>query len=519
MEWSVRMDITPVTLIILDGWGINPRVEGNAIALASTPAYDKLMEEYPHTTLDASGESVGLPEGQMGNSEVGHMNIGAGRIVYQDLTRIDKAIREGEFFKNPVLLECMKKTEEATGRLHLLGLVSDGGVHSHINHLFALIDMAKKEGIREVFIHAFLDGRDTPPESGINYIRSLQEFIKDRGYGRIATISGRYYAMDRDKRWDRIEKAYRAIVHGEGRRAEDPVKAVEESYREGITDEFVIPTVIAGKDESPVVMKDGDGAFFFNFRADRARELTTALTVQNFTAFERGTPPAFSYFATMKQYDETLPVPFAFENERLKNIFAEVISKRGIRQFRIAETEKYAHVTYFFNGGEETPFPGEDRLLIQSPKDVATYDQKPEMSAWKVTEELEKRIYSRKYGFILVNYANPDMVGHTGVLSAAIRAVEVIDRCLERVVRAVLDTGGIACITSDHGDIEQMIDYDTGAPHTAHTTNLVPFIVTKKDISLRPGPGIFADVAPTLLDLMGLETPPEMTGKSLIIKK
>lgn len=507
----------PLILIILDGWGINPKVEGNAIALANTPVYDKLLKEYPNTILDASGESVGLPAGQMGNSEVGHMNIGAGRVVYQDLTRIDKAIENGEFFKNPVILECMKKTVSASGRLHFLGLLSDGGVHSHIDHLLALISMAGEEGVQEVFIHAFLDGRDTPPDSGINYLRTLQEFLKKNNYGKIATISGRYYAMDRDKRWERIEKAYNAMVKGKGNIAIDPIEAISKSYSEGITDEFVIPTVILQDHGQPVEMRDGDGVFFFNFRADRARELTMALTRPDFDGFDRDAPPTFSAFATMKQYDETVATPAAFENTRLKNIFGEVISKKGIKQFRIAETEKYAHVTYFFNGGEEIPFSGEDRLLIPSPKDVATYDQKPEMSAWKVTEELEKRILSGEYGFILVNYANPDMVGHTGVLSAAIKAVEVIDKCLEKVLIAINNVGGIACITSDHGDIEQMIEYDTGNPHTAHTTNLVPFIVTQKGIRLRQGPGIFADVAPTLLELMGLDTPQEMTGKSLII--
>ena len=504
-------------LVILDGWGINLRREGNALALAGTPVYDSLLLENPHTTLDASGESVGLPAGQMGNSEVGHLNIGAGRIVYQDLTRINKAITDGEFYKNPVLLDCMHKVSGASVRLHLMGLLSDGGVHSHIDHLFALLDMAKKDGLREVYIHAFLDGRDTPPQSGIEYLRSLHDYLKDTGNGKIATVSGRYYAMDRDNRWDRVEKAYNAIVNGEGLTAADPVGAVEKSYSEGITDEFVIPTVIVDSTGRPVAaIREGDGVIFFNFRADRARELTKALLLSDFDKFQRKMSPSLCSFASMKLYDEMMPLPAAFNSVKLQNIFGEVISKGGLRQFRIAETEKYAHVTYFFNGGDENPFPGEDRLMIQSPKDVATYDKKPEMSAYQVTEELEKRIRSGGYGFILVNYANPDMVGHTGVLDAGIKAVEVIDKCLGRVLSAVSEVGGVACITSDHGDIEQMIEYDTGNPHTAHTTNLVPFIVTKKGIHLRPGPGIFADIAPTLLDLMGIEKPAEMTGRSLL---
>ncbi len=515
MEWSLK----PLILIILDGWGINPRIKGNAIALAKTPVYDALLREYPNTTLDASGESVGLPSGQMGNSEVGHLNIGAGRIVYQNLTRIDNAIKNGDFYRNPVLTGCMEKTMAASGRLHLLGLLSDGGVHSHINHLFALLEMAKSKGIKEVYIHAFLDGRDTPPQSGIEYLRALQDYLKDKGTWKIATVSGRYYAMDRDNRWERVEKAYNTIVAGEGPTATDAVVAVEKSYGEGVTDEFVIPTVIIGLGGMPVgIVRDGDGVIFFNFRADRARELSMALTSTEFNRFHRKVSPLLASFASMKLYDDRVPLPAAFDTERLQNILGEVISKRGLRQFRIAETEKYAHVTYFFNGGEEKPFPGEDRLLIPSPKDVATYDQKPEMSAYQVTEELERRIRSREYGFILVNYANPDMVGHTGVLKAAIRAVEVIDGCLGRVLSAVNDAGGIACITSDHGDIEQMIEFDTGNPHTAHTTNLVPFIITQKGLTLRPGPGIFADIAPTLLDLLGIEKPAEMTGMSLIFK-
>jgi len=515
MDRSLR----PVVLIILDGWGINPRTEGNAIALARTPVYDALLREYPNTTLNASGESVGLPEGQMGNSEVGHLNIGAGRVVYQDLTRIDKSIKDGDFQRNPVLLECMQKTRQTFGRLHLMGLLSDGGVHSHIHHLFALIDMAKREGVQEVYIHAFLDGRDTPPQSGAGYLRSLQDYLKEEGTGKIATVSGRYYAMDRDNRWERVEKAYHVMAAGEGVIATDPAAAIEESYAAGVTDEFVLPTVITDPSARPLAtIRDGDGCLFFNFRADRARELTAALTSAEFSKFPRKVFPSLAAFASLKRYDETMPLPAAFSTTRLENIFGEVISKAGLRQFRIAETEKYAHVTYFFNGGGERPFPGEDRFLIPSPKEVATYDQKPEMSAYQVTEELERRIRSREYGFILVNYANPDMLGHTGVLDAAIKAVGVIDECLGRALSAVNDVDGVACITSDHGDIEQMIDYNTGKPHTAHTTNLVPFIVRQKGLRFRQGPGIFADISPTLLELMGIGKPVEMTGMSLIVR-
>lgn len=505
--------------MILDGWGINTKKEGNAIALAKTPVYDSLLDEFPHTILDASGESVGLPDGQMGNSEVGHLNIGAGRVVYQDLTMINKAISDGEFQKNPVLLETFQKVKTSSGRLHLMGLLSDGGVHSHMEHLFALLDMAKKDGLRDVFIHTFMDGRDTPPQSGAGYLKSLQDYIRNAGIGKIATVSGRYYAMDRDNRWDRVEKAYHALVSGEGLTASDPVDAIEKSYASGVTDEFMLPTVILDSAGAPVAtIQDGDGVLFFNFRADRARELTRALTQSDFSQFNRKKVPSLCSFATMKLYDEKMPLPAAFHPVKLTNILGEVVSRAGLKQFRIAETEKYAHVTYFFNGGEEKSFPGEDRFLIPSPKDVATYDLKPEMSAFQVTEELEKRIRSGEYGFILVNYANPDMVGHTGVLSAGIKAVEVIDECLGRVLSAVRDVNGIACITSDHGDIEQMVEYDTGNPHTAHTTNLVPFIITKKGIKLRPGTGIFADIAPTILELAGIEKPAEMTGRSLIWK-
>ncbi|MBI5197415.1 MAG: 2,3-bisphosphoglycerate-independent phosphoglycerate mutase [Nitrospirae bacterium] len=503
----------PLVLMILDGWGINPRKEGNAIALARTPVYSKLQADFPHAMLDASGPSVGLPDGQMGNSEVGHLNIGAGRIVYQDFTLINQEIASGAFFRNSVLVNAMRGA--SSGRVHLLGLLSDGGVHSHIDHLFALLKMAKQEGVREVYLHPFLDGRDTPPKSGLGYVRSLEEHLKKIGIGKVATISGRYYAMDRDNRWDRVQQAFNAIVLGQGEEGSDPVTVVERSYAAGITDEFLKPAVILEGGKPRALIQDGDGVIFFNFRADRARELTRALTEKEFGQFPRSKFPRLSTFACMKVYDETFRLPAAFETRPLANIFGEVISDTGLAQLRIAETEKYAHVTYFFNGGDEKSFPGEERVLIPSPKDVPTYDLKPEMSAYQVTDELVKRIRSGRYPFILVNYANPDMVGHTGILPAAIRAVEVIDDCLGKVLQAVQEQRGVICLTSDHGDIEQMIDYETGQPHTAHTTHLVPFIVTRQGLRLRDG--IFADIAPTLLQLLGLPQPPEMTGQSLIV--
>jgi 2,3-bisphosphoglycerate-independent phosphoglycerate mutase len=509
-----------IVLLVLDGWGINMNKEGNAIAAAKTPVFTSLMKDYPHTQLTASGEAVGLPEGQMGNSEVGHLNLGAGRIVYQDSTRISKAIRDGKFFENPELLAAMHGVKRTGGNLHLMGLLSDGGVHSRLDHIFAMFDLAKARGIANVFFHAFLDGRDTPPSSAVQYITQLEEHCSKIGLGKIATISGRYYAMDRDKRWDRVQKAYEALVMGEGIRKYTAVDAVQQSYEHGKTDEFMLPTVLLDQktNKQVAVIRNNDAVIFCNFRSDRAREITRAITEEDFKGFKRRQVPALASFVCMTTYDDTLHLPVAFGPVRLTNILGEVLSARGVRQLRIAETEKYAHVTFFFNGGEEPPFPLEDRMLVPSPRDVATYDKKPEMSAREITDKLVDHIKSRHYGFILANYANPDMVGHTGVVAAAVKAVEVIDECLDRVLTAAWEEGMLVLITADHGNIEVMFDPATGQPHTAHTTDPVPFIITQKNIELRTS-GILADVAPTVLELMGLEIPAEMTGKSLIVSR
>ncbi len=512
------MSDKPVILVVLDGWGISRNSEANAIALAQAPVYRGLMADCPHTELLASGEAVGLPDGQMGNSEVGHLNLGAGRIVYQDSTRISKAIREGDFFKNPVLLAATESAKQAGGSLHLMGLLSDGGVHSRLDHIFAMLDLAKQQGIANVFFHAFLDGRDTPPSSALEFIAKLEGYLARIGIGKIATVSGRFYAMDRDKRWERVQKAYEALVMGEGIGQASAVDAVKRSYENGKTDEFMLPTVIIDPETSrPLAMiKDGDTVIFCNFRSDRAREITRALTDAGFQGFIRGRVPKLASFVCLTTYDETFDLPVAFAPVRLTNILGEVVSKKGLRQFRIAETEKYAHVTFFFNGGEEPPFPLEDRVLVPSPREVATYDQKPEMSAPEVTEKLVAAIQSRQYAFILVNYANPDMVGHTGIIAAAIKAVEALDGCLGRVLQAAQEAGARVLITADHGNLEIMADTKTGQPHTAHTTDPVPFIVVGEQVALREN-GLLADVAPTVLQLMGIEQPPEMTGKSLII--
>lgn len=511
----------PVLLIILDGWGINPRADANAIALADPPFYKHLLATFPNTYLEASGEAVGLPDDQMGNSEVGHLNIGAGRIVYQDFTRINKAIAEGPFFDNPALNSGLSAAQKEGATLHLLGLLSDGGVHSHIDHLIALLEMARRKGLRQVRIHPFLDGRDTPPQSALGYVERLERVLHEKcppgGAWKIATLSGRYYAMDRDKRWDRTEKAYRALVLGEGFYHTSAGTAVEKSYEAQLTDEFVKPVVITESDRPVGPIKGGDSILFFNFRADRARQLTRALTDKNFTAFPRPAVPALSSFVTMTAYDETFDLPVAFPPVRLDQILGEVVSQRGFKQLRIAETEKYAHVTYFFNGGRETPFEGEERILIPSPREVATYDQKPQMSAYEVTDEVVRQIESGKFDLMVLNFANPDMVGHSGILKAAMQAVEVIDRCLEKIVTAVLRADGAVLITADHGNLEQMVDYRTGEPHTAHTTLPVPFIlVSREKVRLRPG--IHADIAPTILDLMQIPKPPQMDHESLIIK-
>lgn len=480
------------------------------------PNFDRLISTWPATRLKASGLSVGLPEGQMGNSEVGHLNIGSGRIVYQELTRISKDIDDGGFYKNEALLGAVTNAKENKSAIHLMGLVSDGGVHSHNTHLYALLRLMKNEGIDKVFIHAILDGRDVPPTIGARHVGELQEEIKNIGVGSIATVSGRYYTMDRDKRWERTELAYEAIVSGKGPSAADPVKAVEASYEAGKTDEFILPTVILRDNKPVALIEDNDSVIYFNFRPDRARQMTRAIMDKDFNGFERNRKVNV-HFVTMTEYDKTIEnVQVAYRNDGLKNTLGEYIASKGMSQLRIAETEKYAHVTFFFNGGREVPFENEDRALIPSPK-VATYDLKPEMSAYEVKDEVLERIRSRKYDLIILNFANPDMVGHTGVVEAAVKAVETVDICLGEIVEQMLKYDGRVIITSDHGNAEMMIDTDNGGAFTAHTTNEVPLIlVGKKDIKLRTG--ILADLAPTILELLGLDKPVEMTGESLIIK-
>lgn len=510
------MSYKPTALIILDGWGENPRLEFNAVKQAKTPFLDEMFEKYPHATLLCSGEAVGLPQGQMGTSEVGHMNIGAGRIVYQSLVRISKALREGDFKRNQVFLDLVKYAVAEKRPLHIMGLVSPGGVHSHTEHLYGLLQLAKEFGIKEVKIHAFLDGRDTPPASAVEYIEELEKVCAEKGIGEIATVSGRYYAMDRDKRWERIEKAYAAMVYAEGPTADSAKQAVENSYANKVTDEFVVPTVVT-KDGKPVgVIGQGDPVIFFNFRPDRAREIARAFVDPDFNGFERKSGYIKPYYVCMTQYDETLDVPLLFPpEEKMKNILAEVLANHGLKELRIAETEKYAHVTFFFNGGEEKPFPGEERILIPSPK-VATYDLKPEMSALEVTDTVLKKIAEDKFDAIIMNYANCDMVGHTGVFDAAVKAVETVDQCLSRVVPAILDKGGAVIITADHGNAEMMQDYQTHEPYTAHTTFPVPVIVAGASGKYSVNNGRLADLAPTVLELLGIEQPAEMTGKSLI---
>ena len=499
----------PLILMILDGFGIGPDY-GNAIRAASKPNLDRLFAENPVTRIGASGMDVGLPEGQMGNSEVGHTNIGAGRIVYQELTRITKSIGDGDFFRNPALLGAADKAAASGGALHLMGLLSDGGVHSHNTHLYALLKLAKQRGCKKVLVHAFLDGRDVPPSSGRDFVADCEEKIRELGGGKIATVMGRYYALDRDHRWERVEKAYAAMVRGEGARCPDPARAVEESYRAGRTDEFVLPVVC----DPDGTVRPGDSVVFFDFRPDRARAITRASAAPQFDGLARPEGFLAPHFVCMTQYDATLPnVEIAFRPERLTNTFAEVVSGKGMTQLRIAETEKYAHVTFFFNGGVETVYPGEDRVLIPSPK-VATYDLKPEMSAYEVTDALVDRILSGTYDVIILNFANCDMVGHTGIFEAAKAAVEAVDSCVGRATDAIAKMGGIALITADHGNAERMLDED-GSPFTAHTTNPVPFCVIGHPCSLREG-GRLADIAPTMLRLLGLPQPPEMTGKSIV---
>ncbi len=500
--------------MVLDGWGLNPRKEGNAIRIASTPRLDSYYKTCPWTELVTSGLAVGLPEGQMGNSEVGHLTMGSGRVVYQELTRISRAVREGTLAKNPTLIELIRKTRDSGGALHLTGLVSNGGVHSHIEHLYALVDIATEGGIKDIRVHAVLDGRDTPPESGLGFIEALSARMKKTSAGRIATISGRYYAMDRDRRWERVQKAYDAMARGRGNKASDAVQAVKDSYAVGLTDEFMLPTIIE-KNYRPV--SKGDGLLFFNFRADRAREIVTAFTVEDFEGFERGKAPDLAGVATMTPYDERLKVPVLFRPEKLRNILGEVLSSKGLRQFRVSETEKYAHVTFFFNGGLEKPFKGEDRLVIPSIKDVATYDLVPEMRAMEIATAATEKLSEDKYSFILMNIANGDMVGHTGDLTAAVKACEAVDRAVDKVSSTAREKGWSLIITSDHGNVERMIDEKTGEPFTAHMASKVPFILVDndlKDVELRKGGGL-KDIAPTILKIMGIEQPAEMTGEPL----
>jgi len=510
----------PTVLLVLDGYGLNDRKEGNAIAQAKTPVMDRLMNEYPFVKGNASGMAVGLPEGQMGNSEVGHINIGAGRIVYQELTRITKEIQDGTFFENPALMAAVDNCRKNNSDLHLYGLLSDGGVHSHNTHLYGLLELAKRNGIKNVYVHAFLDGRDTPPASGKGYIEELLEQMRIIGVGKIATVMGRYYAMDRDNRWDRIEKAYRAMVYGEGITAENPVVAVQDSYDKEIYDEFVIPTVILEDGKPVATIKENDSIIFYNFRPDRAREITRTFCEDDFTAFDRGKKRMNITYVCFSEYDITIPNKLvAFHKISIDNTFGQFLAQHKMTQLRIAETEKYAHVTFFFNAGIEVPNEGEDRILINSPK-VATYDLKPEMSVYEVTDRLVEAIKSGKYDVIVANFANPDMVGHTGILEAAIKAIEAVDECVGRVVDALLSVDGMMFICADHGNAEQLIDYNTNEPFTAHTTNPVPFILVNydKDYTLAEG-GCLADIVPTLIEMMGMEKPKEMTGKSLLIKK
>lgn len=507
----------PTVLLILDGYGERKEKEGNAIALAKTPVMDRLKKEFPYVEGQASGLFVGLPDGQMGNSEVGHMNMGAGRIVYQELTRITKSIQDGDFFENKALKAAVEHCKKEDSALHFMGLVSSGGVHSHIEHIYGLLELAKRAGLKKVYLHAFLDGRDTPPDSGKSFLLAVEKKMQELSVGEIATISGRYYAMDRDKNYDRVEKAYRAMVDGTGEKASSVEEAIDASYAKKVYDEFVLPTVIE-KDGAVHTVSDGDAMIFFNFRPDRAREICHAFCDDDFSFFERGARKNI-FFVCFTDYDPTIPNKHvAFEKEEIHNTLGEVVSNLGKNQLRIAETEKYAHVTFFFNGGKEEPYENEDRILVPSPKEVPTYDLKPEMSCYTVTEKLTEAIRSGKYDLVVANFANPDMVGHTGVLPAAIKAIEVVDECMGKVVDAVESMHGNLFILADHGNADIMIDEKTGEPYTAHTTNPVPFIlVSEEKHKLREG-GCLADVAPTLLELMGIPQPKEMTGKSLLEK-
>nr|OQA21393.1 MAG: 2,3-bisphosphoglycerate-independent phosphoglycerate mutase [Actinobacteria bacterium ADurb.Bin346] len=529
----------PLCLIIMDGWGISnssdSQAEGNATVIGKTPNMDYFYRTYPNTVLLSSGEAVGLPEGQMGNSEVGHLNIGAGRVVYQELTRITKSIRDGDFFNNQALISAVRNVSDKNSCLHIMGLVSDGGVHSHINHLKALIDLAEKNKIKKVYIHAFLDGRDVPPRSAIPYLKDLDDYLFKKASGEIATVSGRYYAMDRDNRWDRVKKAYDAMVYRDGRIFESAESLVEDSYNNGLDDEFVIPALVKTKDEKYSGIKSGDSIIFFNFRPDRARQLTKSFITKDFADFDRGKNPPQVFFVCMTQYSRDFDAPVAFPPAPINNTLGQILSANNLRQLRIAETEKYAHVTFFFNGGVEKPDPGEDRILIPSLK-IATYNLKPEMSAVAVTDTVIEKIEKNIYDVIILNYANPDMVGHTGYIEAAVKAVETVDACIGKVINKLNVAGGLGIITADHGNVEEMINCDEKCPMTAHTGSMVPFIICTSKIKKLRGPapirdlrqqkcpayngaisiGALCDIAPTILEILNIKKPEEMTGISLI---
>ena len=514
------MSKKPVVLMILDGYGLNDRADHNAVAEAKTPVMDKLMAEYPFVRGNASGMAVGLPDGQMGNSEVGHLNMGAGRIVYQELTRITKEIQDGTFFENEALLKAVNNCKKNNSSLHFFGLLSDGGVHSHNTHLYGLLELAKRNGLENVYVHAFLDGRDTPPASGKGFAEDLEAEMAKIGVGKIASVTGRYYAMDRDNNYDRVQLAYNALTKGEGLTAESGPAGIQASYDRGETDEFVKPTVVLENGAPVATIDDGDSVVFFNFRPDRAREITRAFCDDDFKGFDRGARKDLTYVC-FSDYDPTIPnKEIAFKKIAVTNTFGEWLAANHMKQARIAETEKYAHVTFFFNGGVEAPNEGEDRILVNSPKDVATYDLKPQMSAYEVCDKLCEAITADKYDVIIINFANPDMVGHTGVEEAAIKAVEAVDECVGKAVEALKSVDGTMFICADHGNAEQLVDYETGAPFTAHTTNQVPFILVNYDpaYTLAEG-GCLADIVPTLIEVMGKQQPVEMTGKSLLIKK
>jgi 2,3-bisphosphoglycerate-independent phosphoglycerate mutase len=520
MQTGILMSKKPTVLMILDGYGLNDKSEGNAIKLAHTPVMDKLVSEYPFVNGNASGMAVGLPEGQMGNSEVGHLNMGAGRIIYQELTRITKEIQDGDFFRNKALLEAISNCKKNGSDLHLLGLLSDGGVHSHITHLFGLLELAKKEGLSNVYVHAFLDGRDTAPTSGKGFAVDLTNKMEELGVGKIASVMGRYYAMDRDNRWDRVEKAYAAMVMGEGDTAVSGVEAIQNSYNKKVNDEFVIPTVVTESGKPIATIKENDSVIFFNFRPDRAREITRAFCDDAFAGFKRDKGRMPLTYVCFSDYDITIPNKIvAFHKVSIENTFGQFLAANHMTQLRLAETEKYAHVTFFFNGGVEVPNEGEERILVKSPK-VATYDLQPEMSAFDVAKNLVDAITSLKYDVIIVSFANPDMVGHTGIQSAAIKAVEAVDKCVGMAYDALLSVDGQMFICADHGNVEQLVDYNNGEPFTAHTINPVPFILVNydKNYTLKEN-GCLADIAPTLIEMMGMTKPFEMTGKSLLIKK